>query len=66
MALIDELKQLIGKPAWLNGNVLEIRKSSDAQIIDVEGDRVVMKHFLGQITFVPISVIWSINRKDLM
>ena len=66
MALTDELKQLIGKPAWFNGEVLEIRKSSDAQIIAVEEGRVVMKHFLGNVTYVPISAIWSIRRKDLL
>ena len=65
MALKDELKDLIGKPAWFHERILEIRKRSDCEIIAVEGDRVVIKHFLGHITHVPISEIWSIKRKDL-
>jgi len=62
----DELKDLVGKKCWLKGNTLEIRKRSDAEIIDVEDDNVVIEHFTGTITRIPISGIWTIQRKDLL
>jgi hypothetical protein len=60
----DEIQALIGKKCWFAGDILEIRKSSDAEIVGVEGDNVVVKHFLGDVTKVPISKISSIRRKD--
>ena len=64
MAIKDELKGLIGKKCWFAEHNLEIRKSSDAEIISVDDDRLVLKHFLGQVHQIPISEIWTIRRKD--
>ncbi len=64
MGIKDELKALVGKKCWFAEHILEIRKSSDAEIISVEDDRLVLKHFLGQVHHIPISEIWTIRRKD--
>ena len=65
MSIKEELEKLKGKKCWLMNHTLEIRETSDAELIDVEDDRVVIKHFLGQVNYIPISEIWSIRRKDL-
>lgn len=65
MSIKEELKSLIGKKCWFAEHTLEIRKKSDAEIIAVEEDRVVIKHFLGKVHYIPISDIWSIRRKEL-
>lgn len=65
MSIKDELKGLVGKKCWFAQHTLEIRKSSDAEILAVEDDRVVVKHFLGQVHHIPISEIWTIRRKDV-
>jgi len=64
MAIKEELKSLVGKKCWFSNHTLEIRKSSDAEIISVDGDRLALKHFLGQVHHIPISEIWTIVRKD--
>lgn len=65
MSLKDELRTLVGKRCWFAEHTLEIRKSSDAEILAVEEEQVVIKHFLGAIHRIPISEIWTIRRKDL-
>lgn len=60
-----ELKKLIGKPAWLMGDILEIRKSSDAEIAGIENGNIILKHLLfNKVSAIPISQICSIRRKD--
>ena len=61
----NELKPLIGKPCWFAGDILEIRKSSDATLKAIEKGNVVIEHFLSGITKVPITNIRSIRRKDI-
>ncbi len=63
--LKEEIKRLIGKKCWFAGDILEIRKSSDAEIAGVEGDDIVIKHFLGDVSKIPISKISTIRRKDI-
>lgn len=65
MSIKDELKSLVGKKCWISGNTLEIRERSDAEIISVDDERVVIKHFLGSVNYIPINNIYSIRRKDL-
>ena len=60
-----ELELLIGEPCWFDGDILEIRKRSDATLKAVENGEVVLEHFLGHETRVPISEISSIRRKDM-
>ncbi len=61
----NELKPLVGKPCWFDGDILEIRKRSDATLKAVENGEVVLAHFLDHVTRVPISEISSIRRKDI-
>lgn len=65
MVTKDELKKLIGKKCWYAENILEIRKSSDAEILGIDGDELIIKHFLGPVHKIPISEIISIRRKDI-
>jgi hypothetical protein len=60
-----ELRPFIGKPCWFDGDTFEVRKRSDATLKAVENGEVVLAHFLGHETRVPISEISSIRRKDL-
>lgn len=61
----NELKPFVGKPCWFNGDILEIRKRSDSTLKAVEDGEVVLEHFLGHLTSVPVSEIRFIQRKDI-
>lgn len=62
----QELKKLVGKKAWFMNGTLEIRKRSDAEILDVQGGTITLKHFLGGINQIPLAAIRNVVRKDLM
>ena len=65
MEIKDELKKLMGKPCWFNEGILEIRKNSDAEIVGIEGDNLVIKNvILGHVNKIPFHAIDKIRRKD--
>jgi len=65
MDIKDELVKLIGKPCWFSEGTLEIRKNSDAQIIGVDGNGIVVKNILfDKVKNVPFHAIKNILRKD--
>ena len=61
----SELKQFVGKPCWFAGDILEIRKKSDATLKAVENGNVVVEHCFAGTSKVPIANICSIRRKDI-
>jgi len=65
MSIKEELRSLVGKKCWFSEHTLEIRTKSDAEIIAVQDDQVVLRHFLGKVHHIPISDIWTIHKKDL-
>lgn len=65
MNIKDELAKLIGKPCWFSGGTLEIRKNSDAQIIGVDGNGIVIKNVIfDKVKNIPFHDIKNIVRKD--
>jgi len=65
MSTKEELRPLVGKKCWYSDHTLEIRQKSDAEIVSVDDDTIVIKHFLGKIHHIEISDIWNIVRKDI-
>jgi hypothetical protein len=66
-SLKEQLKELINKPCWFKEGILEIRKNSDANLIEIGIDYIVLKNQLfGQVSKIPIIAIQKIVRLDLI
>lgn len=67
ISLKDQLKGLINKPCWFKEGILEIRKNSDANLIEVGVDYIILKNQLfGHVNTIPIAAIRKIVRLDLI
>ena len=63
IAIKEMLDKFIGRKCWFADGTLEIRKSSDAEIVGIEGGDVIINHFLGEVIRIPLSQINAIREK---
>jgi|GEM_PF-6471684 len=67
VSIKEQLFELVNKPCWFNDGILEIRKNSDAYLVEVGSNFIVLKNQLFENTHkIPITAIQRVVRKDLI